>query len=46
LRSGLEWRMTTGEITEGAFCRTTGTLKHAYRVLGDALICYTHLESS
>jgi hypothetical protein len=33
-------------LPEGAFCRTTGTLKRAYRNLADELICYSHFESS
>ena len=41
-RAGLE-ALT---LTEGDFCRTTGTLKRAYRYLDDLLICYTHYESS
>lgn len=33
-------------LKEGAFCRTTGAIKRAYRYLADTLVCYTHFESS
>lgn len=33
-------------LTEGAWCRTTGAVKRAYRYLEEMLICYTHTETS
>lgn len=33
-------------LPEGAWCRTTGAIKRAYRYLDGVLICYTHTETS
>lgn len=45
-RADLELALFMGTIKEGAFCRTVGTVKRAYKVIQNLLICYTHGESS